>query len=46
MIRKYRVQGVFDVVSIGADKAFDPINSNSKMNRIKQNRQRVMPIIT
>ena len=27
MIRKYRAKGVFDVISIGADKAFYPVKS-------------------
>ena len=30
MICKYRAQGIFDVVSIGADKVFDPIGSKLK----------------
>ena len=30
MICKYRAQGVINVVSIGADKAFDSIKSNLK----------------
>ena len=30
MICKYQAQGIFDVISIGADKAFDPIESELK----------------
>ena len=30
MIRKYRARGVFDVVSIGADKALDTVESEIK----------------
>ena len=30
MLRKYRARGIFDVVSIGADKAFDAIESKLK----------------
>ena len=30
MICKYRAQGIFDVISIGADKTFDPIEFKLK----------------
>ena len=30
MIREYRARGIFEVVSIGADKAFDAIESELK----------------
>ena len=30
MIREYRAQGVFNVVSINVDKVFDPIKSEIK----------------
>ena len=30
MICKYQAQGIFDVISIGADKVFDPIGSELK----------------
>ena len=30
MIHEYQAQGIFDVISIGADKAFDPVESKLK----------------
>ena len=30
MIRKYRARGIFDVISINVDKAFEPIESKIK----------------